>query len=88
MSTDISLLAAPVTLDGALVRLEPLSMDHFHDLAEFAFDPEIWRWMTDRMKTEADLRSYIQAAVTAAAAGTAKPWATRSLADEIGRAHV
>jgi N-acetyltransferase len=81
MSTDTSPLTAPVTLEGMLVRLEPLSMDHLQDLAEFAFNQEIWRWMTDRIQNEADLRSYIQTAVNAAAAGTARAWATRSLAD-------
>lgn len=81
MSTDASLLAAPVTLEGTLVRLEPLSLDHLQDLSEFAFNQEIWRWMTDRLQTEDDLRSYIQTALDATAAGTARAWATRSLAD-------
>jgi N-acetyltransferase len=73
--------AAPVTLEGNLVRLEPLSMDHFPALAEIAFNPQIWQWMTDPMKTADDLRRYIQNAVDAAAAGTAMPWATRSKKD-------
>ena len=72
---------APVTLEGNLVRLEPLSMDHFSALAEIAFNAEMWRWMSDPMKTEDDLRRYIQAGVDAAAAGAAMPWATRSKKD-------
>jgi RimJ/RimL family protein N-acetyltransferase len=73
--------AAPVILEGTLVRLEPLSMDHLPALAEIAFNPQIWRWMTDRVDTENDLRRCIQVALDAAAAGTAMPWATRSKAD-------
>jgi RimJ/RimL family protein N-acetyltransferase len=72
---------APVTLEGKLVRLEPLSMEHYSALAEIAFNPEIWRWMTDPMKSESDLRRYIQAGIDAAAAGAAMPWATRSKKD-------
>jgi len=72
---------ASVTLEGNLVCLEPLSMDHFPALAEIAFNPQVWQWMSDPMKSESDLRRYIQTAVDAAAAGTAMPWATRSRKD-------
>jgi len=71
----------PVTLEGNLVRLEPLSMEHFPALAEIAFNAEMWRWMSDRMQSEDDLRRYIQAGVDAAATGAALPWATRSKRD-------
>jgi len=73
--------AAPVTLEGTLVRLEPLSIDHLPAFAEIAFQPQIWRWMTDPVATEEDLRSFVQTALDAAASGTAMPWATRSKAD-------
>jgi N-acetyltransferase len=73
--------AAPVTLEGNLVRLEPLRMDHYAALKEIAFHPDIWRWMTDPMKSEADLQCYIQRALEAAAAGQAMPWVTRSKKD-------
>jgi N-acetyltransferase len=72
---------ATVTLEGNLVQLEPLSMDHLPALAEIAFHPQIWRWMSDRMESEDDLRRYIQAGLDAAAAGAAMPWATRSTKD-------
>ena len=72
---------APVTLEGNLVRLEPLSMEHYSALAEIAFNPQMWRWMSDPMESEDDLRRYIQAGVDAAAAGIAMPWATRSKKD-------
>ncbi len=72
---------APVTLEGNLVRLEPLSLDHLSALSGIAFHPQIWRWMSDRMETESDLRRYIQVGLDSAAAGTAMPWATRSKKD-------
>lgn len=75
------MLAAPVTLEGTLVRLEPLSMDHLPALAEAAKDPRIWQWWTDRMETEDDMRKYIQSGLDGAAAGTVMPWATRAKKD-------
>ncbi len=73
---------APVTLEGKLVRLEPLSMDHLPALFEAAQDERIWQWWTDPMKTEDDIQRYIQSGLDAAAAGTAMPWATRSKRDD------
>ena len=37
---------APVTLDGDVVRLEPLSLAHVPDLfLAGGGDDEVWRWM-------------------------------------------
>lgn len=36
---------SPVTLDGRLVRLEPLGLVHADGLAEAGSDPAIWRYM-------------------------------------------
>lgn len=81
MHAELPMPTAPVTLEGTLVRLEPLSMDHLSGLAEFAFNREIWKWMGDHLKDEAVLRRYIQDAIDTAATGAAMPWATRSKAD-------
>jgi RimJ/RimL family protein N-acetyltransferase len=82
MLSETLMQVAPVTLEGPLVRLEPLSMDHFSALSLIAFNTEMWRWMSDPMKNEDDLRRYIQAAVEAQATGAALPWATRSKKDD------
>src|SRR5215813_4367701 len=73
---------SPITLEGTLVRLEPLSMDHLSALTEAGADPRIWQWWTDKMETESDMRSYIQSGLNAAAAGTAMVWATCSKKDK------
>ena len=39
-----SLPLEPVTLEGRIVRLEPLSRSHLEGLAEVACDPALWRW--------------------------------------------
>jgi len=36
---------SPITLEGQLVRLEPLSLVHAEGLAEAGNDPAIWRYM-------------------------------------------
>ncbi len=35
----------PVTLQGRIVRLEPLDERHVADLAMVGKDPDIWRYM-------------------------------------------
>jgi RimJ/RimL family protein N-acetyltransferase len=66
----------PVTLEGRLVRLEPLSLDHVAGLAEVAFDPAIWQWTLARPTSVDDLRDWVEAALAARAAGTELPFAT------------
>jgi hypothetical protein len=34
---------APVTLEGDIVRLEPLALRHVDDLEREALDPGLWR---------------------------------------------
>lgn len=47
-------------LDGTVVRLVPLSVDHAEALFPSASDPEVWRWMPrPRPETIADLREML-----------------------------
>ncbi len=66
----------PVVLEGALVRLEPLSLDHLGGLAEIAFDPAIWRWTVARPTDLAGLRAWVEAAIRNLDAGSELPFAT------------
>lgn len=75
---------APVTLEGRLVRLEPLSPAHLEGLAEVGLDAELWRWTLTRIVAREDLDAYLEAALAAAAAGTELPFATIEVAS--GRA--
>ena len=72
----------PVTLEGAFVRLEPLSMDHLPALVEAGKDQRIWEWYTDRMDTEDAMRRYSQTAIDGGNAGTTMAWATRAKKDD------
>jgi RimJ/RimL family protein N-acetyltransferase len=64
------------TLDGARIRLEPLTLEHLAGLEAVAFDDRIWRYMPTWVKTREDLKEWVEAALLAEAAGTAMPWAT------------
>ena len=66
----------PVTLEGRIVRLEPLSLDHLDDLAEVAFEGDLWRWTVVQPTDVPGLRSWIDAALAGADAGTEQPFAT------------
>jgi N-acetyltransferase len=66
----------PVTLEGRIVRLEPLSLDHVPGLAEVGLDPTIWRWTIARPASVDDLRAWAEATLAARDAGTEFPFAT------------
>lgn len=66
----------PVVLEGARVRLEPLSQDHLSDLELVAFDPMLWRWTIMGPQDPAGLRRWLDIALENAAAGTERPFAT------------
>lgn len=75
----------PVTLEGEFVRLEPLSLEkHFADLCAVGLDAEIWRWSPQQIKTEADLRRYIETALDEQRRRVSLPFAT--VLREIGKA--
>jgi RimJ/RimL family protein N-acetyltransferase len=66
----------PVVLAGSVARLEPLSLDHLPALINVGLEAEIWRWMPRQVNSPADMRAYIEAALSAFAAGTEMPFAT------------
>jgi RimJ/RimL family protein N-acetyltransferase len=71
---------APVTLEGRIVRLEPLGVEHLEGLAAVAFDPAIWRWTIARPTDVDGLRAWLETAVAAQATGTELPFATIDVA--------
>jgi N-acetyltransferase len=70
----------PVTLEGRIVRLEPLAAAHLEGLAEVAFDPAIWRWTIARPTDLDGLGAWLEAALAAQQAGTELPFATVDVA--------
>ncbi len=63
-------------LEGARVRLEPMTTGHLARLESVAFDDRIWQYTLHRVKSPDDLRQWVAAALTLEAAGTVMPWVT------------
>ena len=74
---------SPVTLEGAHVRLEPLSLDHVDALAAVGLDPSIWEWTTSLIRTRDEMRRWVATALDWARAGTCLPFATRERASGV-----
>jgi RimJ/RimL family protein N-acetyltransferase len=66
---------APITLEGDIVRLEPLALRHVEDLARVAFDPDLWRWIPTQVTTRAELDEYVGKALDDQARGVSLPFA-------------
>lgn len=76
----------PVTLEGRIVRLEPLTIDHLPALTAVGLDERVWRWLLSPYRTPDDMRRWVEAALAEAAAGRELPFATieRSSGQAIG----
>jgi len=61
----------PVTLEGTIVRLEPLSVDHSEALLTAAKDPSIWTYLTvPQPQSAAEMRRWIESALSEQEKGT------------------
>jgi N-acetyltransferase len=69
------MIATPI-LDGAKIRLEPMTLKHLAGLEAVAFDDRIWRYMTIWVKNRDDLKRWMASALQEEAAGTVLPWVT------------
>ena len=68
------------TLEGAHIRLDPLTLEHLPALEQIALDPgskpQIWRYMIHWPRNAHDLRGWVETALHAEAEGTTMPWVT------------
>jgi RimJ/RimL family protein N-acetyltransferase len=65
----------PVTLEGDIVRLEPMSLDHVDGLAEIV-QPSIFTWMLVELRSRDDVRRYVEGALAYHEAGEEVPFVT------------
>ncbi|MEX2282159.1 MAG: GNAT family protein [Gemmatimonadota bacterium] len=68
----------PVILTGRIVRLEPLAIEHVRALTAAGCHEPLWAWTTNRIGSESEMRTYVEAALQSQAEGTALPFVTRS----------
>jgi RimJ/RimL family protein N-acetyltransferase len=66
----------PVTLEGEVVRLEPLTESHFDGLCEVGLEPELWQWTPFRVTNSEEMLGFVRAALDGQAAGHMLPFAT------------
>jgi RimJ/RimL family protein N-acetyltransferase len=65
------------TLEGRLVRLEPLAARHADDLWEASRDPRIWRWLPiEQPQTREEWQAWLEGALELSAAGLEQAFAT------------
>jgi N-acetyltransferase len=65
------------TLEGELVRLEPLAPEHEDGLWEASRDPRTWQWLSvEQPQTRDEMRAYLDAAYANLADGTEMPLVT------------
>jgi RimJ/RimL family protein N-acetyltransferase len=65
-----------VTLQGRVVRLEPLSLEHLPGLSAVGREEDLWKWTQGRVTTPEAMQAYIKAALNDQKAGRALPFAT------------
>jgi len=71
----------PVTLEGKVVRLEPLVLAHVADMTNAARDEGIWRYMLyGTIRSQADMRLWVKDMLERQKAGTDLPFAVIHLA--------
>jgi RimJ/RimL family protein N-acetyltransferase len=65
---------SPPTLEGRIVRLEPLTPEHEQALWLASRDPETWRWLNIvQPQTRPEWSAFVEQALAASAAGTEIP---------------
>jgi len=65
------------TLEGRVVRLEPLTAAHEEGLWQASRDPRTWRWLSVvQPQTRAEWSAFLQQALDAASVGTEAPLVT------------
>ena len=65
-----------MVLEGSVVRLEPMTLDHLSGLTEVGLDPEIWRLTTVMIQTAEEMRGYLESALELQRAGATLPFVT------------
>jgi RimJ/RimL family protein N-acetyltransferase len=65
----------PVVLEGAHLRLEPLSRGHLPGLCAIGLEQELWRWIPTPVRITDDMAAYVELALKEQADGSSLPFA-------------
>lgn len=73
--TNTQMIIEPVTLEGRIVRLEPIAQRHVADLAKVGLEEEIWRYMRyGKMETLEQMTNWVNELLELQAQGTDLPF--------------
>ena len=72
---------SPLTLVGSIVTLVPLTRAHLPELTAIAMHPELWRLQPRAIQSEADMRGYIELALSEQAKEVSLPFVIVRQAD-------
>lgn len=75
-------MVEPVTLQGSIVRLEPMTADHVDALVRVGLEPELWRWIPHQVGTREKMRDYVMRALEEFQQGVSLPFVTIAIASE------
>lgn len=67
----------PTTLQGRLVRLEPLALAHVPALCEVGLDEDLWRWVPTQVRNAAEMQAYVEQALDEQRRGVSLPFVLR-----------
>jgi N-acetyltransferase len=65
-----------ITLEGKLIRLESLSIQHLDGLCEIGLDEDLWRLIPTQIRNREDMKRYIETALNEKSRGVSLPFAT------------
>jgi RimJ/RimL family protein N-acetyltransferase len=68
--------AEPVTLEGATIRLVPMTMEHLAGLTAAGAHEELWKWTATRADSPQEMEEYVTSAIRDREAGVARPFVT------------
>ena len=71
----------PCVLEGAHVRLEPLSPAHLEGLCAVGLDPDLWTWIPTQVLDRKGMQEYVETALDEQRRGVSLPFATTLKAD-------
>ena len=76
MTAPVTSWFTPTVLEGGVVRLEPMTLDHLAGLTAAGRDPRIWTWMPIDASSPAGMRALVDGALAGRDARTQIPFVT------------
>ena len=64
----------PVTLQGCVARLEPMTQEHIPALCDVGLDADIWRWYAQAIRTPEEMAAAVETALKEQAQGVTLPF--------------